>query len=69
MDENFDNDLLKAVLSWDGLIGSKMAPRSPNATVLTLLYKMSGLFNGGHGIPMELRVLLMHSTNLLWRKA
>lgn len=51
MDENFDNDLLKAVLSWDGLIGSKMAPRSPNATVLTLLYKMSGLFNGGHGIP------------------
>ena len=51
MDENFDNDLLKAVLSWDGLVGSKMAPRSPNATVLTMLYKMSGLHNGGHAIP------------------
>ena len=51
MDENFDNDLLKAVLSWDGLIGSKMAPRSPNATVLTMLYKMSGSFNGAHSIP------------------
>ena len=27
LDERFDNELLKAVLSWDGLIGSKMAPR------------------------------------------
>jgi len=51
MDENFDNDLLKAVLSWDGLIGSKMAPRSPNATVLNMLYKMSGAHDGGHCIP------------------
>ncbi|MDG1310950.1 MAG: NAD(P)/FAD-dependent oxidoreductase [Porticoccaceae bacterium] len=51
MDENFDNDLLKAVLSWDGLIGSKMAPRSPNATVLAMLYRMSGEHNGASSIP------------------
>jgi phytoene dehydrogenase-like protein len=51
MDENFDNDILKAVLSWDGLIGSKMAPRSPNATILALLYQMSGEHNGDHAIP------------------
>mgnify|MGYP003795973825 CR=1 FL=1 len=51
LDENFDNELLKAVLSWEGLIGSKMAPRSPNATVLSLLYRMSGKHGGGHAIP------------------
>jgi len=51
MDENFDNDLLKAVLSWDGLIGSKMAPRSPNATIMTMLYRMSGRHGGAHSIP------------------
>ena len=28
MDENFDSELLKATLTWDGLIGSKMAPRA-----------------------------------------
>jgi phytoene dehydrogenase-like protein len=52
MDENFDSDLLKAVLSWDGLIGSKMAPRSPNATVLALLYRMSGEHGGAHALPV-----------------
>ena len=51
MDENFDSDLLKAVLSWDGLIGSKMAPRSPNATVLAMLYRMSGEHLGAPCIP------------------
>ena len=51
MDENFDNDILKAVLSWDGLIGSKMAPRSPNATVLNMLYRMSGKHHGAHSLP------------------
>ncbi|MFQ3345785.1 MAG: phytoene dehydrogenase-like protein [Porticoccaceae bacterium] len=51
MDENFDNDLLKAILSWDGLIGSKMAPRSPNATVLNMLYRMSGQHHGAHSLP------------------
>ena len=39
MDERFENELLKAALSWDGLIGSKMAPRSPNGAVLMLLYR------------------------------
>lgn len=42
MDENFDDALLKATLSWDGLIGAKLAPRSPNSAVLTMLYRMSG---------------------------
>jgi phytoene dehydrogenase-like protein len=51
MDENFDNEILKATLSWDGLIGSKLAPRSPNAAVLTMLYRMAGGANGNHHIP------------------
>ena len=41
-DENFDSELLKAALSWDGLIGAKLAPRSPNSAVLTMLYRMVG---------------------------
>ena len=51
MDENFNSGLLKSVLSWDGLIGSKMAPRSPNATVLNMLYRMSGSRHGAHSLP------------------
>jgi len=54
MDENFNNELLKAVLSWDGLIGSRLAPRSPNSAVLAILYRMAGNFNGqrnSHIIP------------------
>jgi phytoene dehydrogenase-like protein len=43
MDERFESDLLKSVLSWDGLIGSKMAPRSPNSAVLAMLYRLSGI--------------------------
>jgi phytoene dehydrogenase-like protein len=46
MDENFDNDLLKTILSWDGLIGSKLAPRSPNHSGLALLYRMAGRNRG-----------------------
>ena len=42
MDETFDSELLKATLSWDGLVGAKLAPRSPNSAVLTSLYRMSG---------------------------
>ncbi len=53
MDENFDNDLLKTLLSWDGLIGSKLAPRSPNNSVLTLLYRMSGEHCGSHHVPAK----------------
>jgi phytoene dehydrogenase-like protein len=51
MDENFDNELLKATLCWDGLIGSKLAPRSPNHAVLGLLYRMSGEHAGMHCVP------------------
>ena len=51
MDENFDSDILKAMLSWEGLIGSKMAPRSPNSTVLAMLLRMSGAHNGDHVLP------------------
>ena len=51
MDENFDNDILKAVLSWDGLIGARLAPRSPNSAVLAMLYRRSGNSHGAHIIP------------------
>ncbi len=51
MDENFENDLLKAALGWDGLIGSRMAPRSPNSAVLALLYRMGGEYAGHHALP------------------
>ena len=51
MDEYFDNDILKATLSWDGLVGSRLAPRSPNAAVLTMLYRMAGESKGNHAIP------------------
>lgn len=49
MDENFDHDILKAVLSWDGLIGSKLAPRSPNHAVLAMLYRRAGEQHGSVG--------------------
>jgi phytoene dehydrogenase-like protein len=51
MDEYFENDILKATLSWDGLIGSKMAPRSPNGAVIALLYRMAGESGGNHAVP------------------
>jgi len=49
MDENFEDELVKATLSWDGLVGAKMAPRSPNSAVLALLYRMAE--GGDHSIP------------------
>ncbi|PCI34440.1 MAG: phytoene dehydrogenase [Alphaproteobacteria bacterium] len=51
MDEKFDSGLLKSLLSWDGLIGSKQAPRSPNHTVLSMLYRMIGDHGGDPAIP------------------
>lgn len=42
MDECFDDDLAKTAFAWDGLIGSKMAPRSPNGAVLMALYRLAG---------------------------
>jgi phytoene dehydrogenase-like protein len=53
MDENFDHDILKATLCWDGLIGSKLAPRSPNHSVLAMLYRMSGEQQGSVGGLIE----------------
>jgi len=51
MDEYFDDELLKATLCWDGLIGSKLAPRSPNSAVLLLLYRMAAESRGAHSVP------------------
>ena len=51
VDEYFEDELLKALLCWDGIIGSKMAPRSPNSAVLSLLYRMSEDSLGAHTIP------------------
>ncbi len=53
MDENFDHDILKAMLSWDGLVGSKLAPRSPNHAVLAMLYRRSGEQHGSVGSLIE----------------
>ncbi len=50
MDEVFASDLLKAALSWDGLIGGKMAPRSPNGAVFAMLYRMAGASKGEHTV-------------------
>jgi phytoene dehydrogenase-like protein len=51
MDEYFDSPLLKAALSWDANVGSKLAPRSPNNAVLALLYRMSGDLSDGLPLP------------------
>ncbi len=51
VDEHFTSDALKAALCWDGLVGSKMAPRSPNQAVLTLLMRMAGANGGEHVVP------------------
>jgi phytoene dehydrogenase-like protein len=53
MDEHFDNEILKAIMCWDALIGSKMAPRSPNSAVLPMLYRMSGEHRGAPGKLIE----------------
>ncbi len=41
MEERFDNDQLKALLSIDGILGTHMGPRSPNS-VFTYLYRRVG---------------------------
>jgi phytoene dehydrogenase-like protein len=51
MDENFDNELLKATLSWDGLIGSRLAPRSPNSAVFAMLYRLNEGADAVHTLP------------------
>jgi phytoene dehydrogenase-like protein len=52
MDEYFESPALKAALSWDANVGSKLAPRSPNNAVLALLYRMSGDLSGGLPLPL-----------------
>jgi phytoene dehydrogenase-like protein len=51
MDEYFTTPALKAALSWDANIGSKLAPRSPNNAVLALLYRLSGDLSAGLPLP------------------
>ena len=51
MDENFENERLKTLVGWDGLIGGRMAPRSPNSAMLALLYRMCGAYDGEHAVP------------------
>jgi phytoene dehydrogenase-like protein len=51
MDEYFESSALKAALSWDANIGSKLAPRSPNNAVLALLFRMSGDLSTGLPLP------------------
>jgi phytoene dehydrogenase-like protein len=51
MDEHFESDLLKAALAWDGVIGGRLAPRSPNQSVLQLFYRHAGGQGGAHRIP------------------
>ena len=52
VDERFQGDVVKAALSWDGLIGSRLAPRSPNGAVLAVLYRMAEVSRGAHGVPV-----------------
>ncbi len=51
MDECFQCDIVKATLSWDGLVGSRLAPRSPNGAVLAMLYRMGEASGGAHALP------------------
>ncbi len=48
LNENFDNELLKAGLSLDAVMGTHMGPRSPN-TVLSYLYRRLGDVYGYNG--------------------
>lgn len=51
MDEFFSDERLKAALGWDGLIGSRMAPRSPNNAIPALLYRMAGSSGNQRMVP------------------
>ena len=51
LDEYFSDEQLKAALCWDALVGSQLAPRSPNQAVLTLLNRMAGKDAGQHLVP------------------
>ena len=53
VDEYFKNESLRAALCWDGLVGTSMAPRSPNQSVITVLSRMAGSHDGLHTIPPQ----------------
>ena len=53
LDEHFSDDRVKAALCRDALIGSQLAPRSPNQAVLTLLNRIAGKDSGQHVIPKD----------------
>jgi len=48
MEENFDNELLQAAISLDGVLGTHMGPRSPN-TLFAYLYRHLGEVYGYNG--------------------
>ncbi|MBT4522628.1 MAG: NAD(P)/FAD-dependent oxidoreductase [Halieaceae bacterium] len=48
MEEHFDNETLKGLLSFDGVLGAHMGPRSPN-TVFGYLYRRVGDVHGYNG--------------------
>ena len=48
MEENFDNELLQAAISMDGVLGTHMGPRSPN-TLFVYLYRRLGEVYGYNG--------------------
>ncbi|MEO0424814.1 MAG: NAD(P)/FAD-dependent oxidoreductase, partial [Pseudomonadota bacterium] len=50
VDERFEQELVKAMLCWDGLIGARLAPRSPNSAVLAMLYRAGTDFHGAHRV-------------------
>jgi len=53
VDEYFKSESLRAALCWDGLVGTSMAPRSPNQSVITVLSRMAGSHGGLHTIPSQ----------------
>ena len=52
-DEYFEDERLKAAFCWEALVGSKLAPRSPNQALLTLLARMAGPLAGARGLPAQ----------------
>lgn len=51
IDEVFSDPKLQGLLSWDGVMGSKLAPRSPNNAVMPLLLRMNGESGGDYQTP------------------
>ncbi len=51
LNDGFEDELLKAALAWDALLGTHLAPRSPGG-VLAWLYRLSG--RAGGAAPLAL---------------